>query len=192
MSNLPLWKRCRILANPLRLKLLIYLLEQSEQYVKVTADEFGIAEDVASKNLQLLASGGFLSCEPVSKYLYYKLTKPDPLLRAVLNELQAQRVDLRAMAYTLTALTHERRVLMVALLQKEPMVLDHLCDMAKISKQAGERHVNKLVRRGWVGLDNDAYTLLQPKDKLGRVMIACIKNDPTLAQVWENEQKGTH
>ena len=189
MDNLPLWKRCRIVANPLRLRLLAHLLESPRQYVKAVAGELELTEDVASKNLQLLASGGFLKCESVSKYLYYTLAESDDLLTALLWELKNQSA-LDPIIHMLTALTHERRVLLVALLSKTSMDVNSLCCQMKMSGSAAKRHLDKLARRGWVEVDGDVCTLCFPSNPLGRAMIELVKNDSTLAQVWQKGEQG--
>ena len=73
--------------------MLICLMQHSRLYVQEVAGELGLTEDVASKNLRSLESGGFLQCEAVSKYLYYSLAEPDALLRAVIHELQHHKND---------------------------------------------------------------------------------------------------
>jgi DNA-binding IclR family transcriptional regulator len=174
------------LANPLRLTLLNHLSRLPEQYVKAVALEFGLAEDVASKNLQMLASGGFLKCESVSKYRYYSLAKKDDLLRPVLNALKT-RDEVDSIMYMLTALTHERRVRAVCLLSRAPMEMICVCRQVGMSWQAAQRHLDKLIRRGWVKNDNETYSLCFPPDRLGRALIKWVKNDSTLAQVWKTE-----
>jgi hypothetical protein len=115
----------------------------------------GVEEDVASKHLQKLAAGGFLIREPISKYLYYSLVQEDALLAAVLPCLILDRESAsEQIIRDLTAVTHERRVVIVSLLRAYgPMVKDDLFFQAQISAVAGRRHVNKLVRRGWVSED---------------------------------------
>ncbi len=184
MEKLPLWKRCRILANPVRLNMLTFLKEQPRQYVKSIAEELGLTEDVASKNLQMLAAGGFLESEAVSKYLYYSLAESDELLQLVLHELKTRKSDVRERVFrTVTALTHERRVSIVAVLKRDgPMDMQTLCIRAGISELACRRHLNKLVRRGWMTTEQKKYVLLQPENRLAAGLMDAVKTI-TLAQV---------
>jgi DNA-binding transcriptional ArsR family regulator len=183
MSTMPLWKRCRILANPLRLKMLIVLAGSPRQYVKSVGEQLGLSEDVACKNLQLLASGGFLTAERVGRYLYYSLGGSDALLHAVLGELRRARGDAGFVIRTLTALTHERRVAMIAVLRNEPVDSDVLCRRVRMSGLAAGRHLDKLVRRGWVSMDGDLCRVLFPETPLEQVLLEAVKQSVTLAQV---------
>ena len=184
MQNLPVWKRCRILANPVRLHMLKFLKRQPEQYVKSIAEELGLTEDVASKNLQMLASGGFLESERVSKYLYYNLAESDELLQLVLHELKTRKSNARERVFrTVTALTHERRVSIVATLKRDgPIDMHTLCVRAGISELACRRHLKKLVRRGWIKQEQNRYMLIKPKSQLGVKLLEMV-NTITLAQV---------
>jgi len=149
--------------------MLACLTQYPRLYVQEVAEELGLTEDVASKNLRLLESGGFLKCEAVSKYLYYCLVKPDALLGAVLHELRHQKKDTEeSVIRMVTALTHERRILLITILkERSPMGLAELLSHAEISEVAGRRHVNKLVRRGWVEFDQKTCRLLESKNRLG-------------------------
>jgi DNA-binding transcriptional ArsR family regulator len=183
MNAMPLWRQCRILANPVRLKILAYLDQHPRQYVRAVGERFGLSEDVASKNLQLLASAGFLESERKGRYLYYRLPDANELLRLVLIEVRKARMSVDPVIRTLTALTHERRTAMIAALSKDALSLEMLCRQTNISGMAVERHLDKLVRRGWVKITNDQCILLVPCDGLGRVLIESAKNSLTLAQV---------
>jgi DNA-binding transcriptional ArsR family regulator len=183
MNTMPLWKQCRILANPVRLKVLAHLDQHPHQYVRSIGDQFGMAEDVASKNLQLMASAGFLESERKGRYLFYSLQKPNELLRPVLVEVRKAGENVDPVIQTLTALTHERRVAMVAVLTKGSLDLDVLCRQTRISGMAAARHLDKLVRRGWVSVSDDQCRLLPPGDVLGRALVELAKNSLTLAQV---------
>jgi len=177
MKDMPLWKRCRILANPVRLNMLILLSQQPEQYVKSIADKLGLTEDVASKNLQMLASGGFLDSEAVSKYLFYNLSGSSDLLQWVLRELKTRKSDAREMVFrTVTALTHERRVAIVEILKSEgPVDMQTLCVRAGMSELACRRHVNKLISRGWIRIKQKKYALVRPKNRLATELMNAVK-----------------
>ncbi len=176
MSQLPLWKRCRILANPARLTMLDFVKDQERLYVQEVADGLGLQEDVASKNLQLLASGGFLESETVSKYRFYSLPSPDPLLEAVLRGSKGTEDTMGRMIKTLTALTHERRVSLISILKRnESLEKEDLFLLAQVSVLAGRRHIEKLVRRRWVAGDQKKYRLLKPRTKLSSVLLSEVK-----------------
>lgn len=164
--------------------MLICLVQHRKLYVQQVADMQGLAEDVASKNLRMLESGGFLQSETVSKYLYYRLTNADMLLDAVLYELRHQKTDtVEHVIRILTALTHERRILLVSILKNDgPMERDLLFLKEQVSEMAGRRHMSKLARRGWVSADRNACRLLKLKSRLGCNLLDTVEII-TLAQV---------
>ena len=133
MNAIPLWKRCRILANPLRLKMLVCLDRNEPKCVMSIASETAISEDVSSKNLQSLELGGFLNQKRNGKYLFSCLNHSDELLRTVLNELHGGN-DVESIMHMLTALTHERRVLIVAVLATGQQEFGLLCRRTQISR----------------------------------------------------------
>jgi predicted transcriptional regulator len=183
MNGLPLWKRCRVLANPVRLKLLAQLDQKPRQYVKAIAQTLGLAEDVASKNLQMLASAGFLEYERVGKFLYYSLSVSDELLCPVLAEIRKKGFDVNRVMSMLTALTHERRIAIVKALCRGCAEWDVLRRQTRISRLATDRHLNKLMRRGWVQVENDLCELMTPDNRLGLALIEVVKKSVTPAQV---------
>lgn len=141
-------------------------------YVQEIAQLVDVAEDVASKNLQLLLSGGFLVSESISKYCYYRLAEPSELLRAVLSALREGNHSLEDLMSTLTALTHVRRVAIVSTLKSaSPVSVSDLLFRVQVSKMAGYRHLDKLVRRGWVEIDHHRCRLLPVDNAVGRALI---------------------
>jgi DNA-binding transcriptional ArsR family regulator len=187
MSYVSLWKQCRALACPVRLSILHLLTLKSGQYVKEIAGQLDLAEDVASKNLQLLESAGLLASERRGKYHYYRLNSEDPLLRMVIEWL-GRKMDSDRMIYMLTALTHERRVGIVALLRAGTAEVSQLCRDLKMSRRAAERHLDKLVRRGWLRMEEDLCMVSSPKDDFGKALLRCVEAGGTPAQVCQKEE----
>jgi predicted transcriptional regulator len=164
--------------------MLLCLQANEPLYVQEVAQHLNLTEDVASKNLQLLAPGGFAVSESVSKYLYYRLAEPDALLQSVLVALQSRKsVDVEQVMSILTALTHERRVVIISILKNNgPVSTAQLLFRAQISKIAGYRHLDKLVRRGWVEMNRRACQLSVSDEPLKNALINEVKSI-TLAQV---------
>ncbi len=182
MNLFPLWKRCRTLANGLRLDMLELLRVDSPQCVKEIAHELEISENVASKNLQLLCESGFLTQQHRGKYLFYLLAQEDLLLSAVLKSTQTGRND--HVIFMATALTHERRVAIVKVLDSKPLVFERVCLETRISREAMIRQIKKLERRGFVTFDDEKYALMIPKDDLGKVLVELVLKERTPAQVY--------
>ena len=181
MDSLPLWKRCRALANDLRLDMLEYLARCPNRCVKEIAEELGIADDVASKHLQVLAFSGFVMQKHVGKYLYYTLAGQGDLLGPALGLIKAVGKD--HVIFMATATTHERRVKIIAALGKEPMEMDPLCIKTHISREAMKRQLTKLVRRGFVQENGGKFGLQKPDCVLGLKLIERASAEFTPAQV---------
>lgn len=181
MNTLPLWKRCRILANGVRLEMLKCLDRRLTRCVTEIAEELGIADNVASKNLQLLASAGFVTQKHVGKYLYYALDERDDLLVSTLGLVEESGND-HAM-FMATATTHERRIKIIAVLNNGAMEMEMLCVKTQVSWEAMKRQLEKLVRRGFVQDVDKKFKLQDPGCILGRKLIELAVKEPTPAQV---------
>lgn len=179
MNALPLWRRCRTLANRLRLDMLELLAGSPPLCVKEIAEELGIAEEVASKNLYLLASAGFMMRTRTGKYLYYTVAEDDVLLAGVTAEKAAKE----NLIHTATALTHVRRVLILRALDGKLLTLDALRRQTGISEGAMRRQLEKLERRDFVRVENGRYSLNMPESELGRRMLDLALRGSTPAQV---------
>jgi len=188
---MPLWKRCRILANPLRVEMLVCLEKKEPQCVKDIAEEVGVLEDVSSKNLQMLESGGFLQRKRVGKYLLYSLNRTDGLLQAVLGDAVVDNPDFGKILHMLTALTHERRILIVSALAKGQQEFGLLCRQTGISWRAMERQLDKLVRRGFVLMNDGCCRLVEQESLFGNTLIGEAVNAGTPAQVCQSEREST-
>ena len=181
MNSLPLWKRCRTLANGLRLDMLELLNGNSPRCVKGIAKELEVADNVASKNLQLLSAAGFVTQEHRGKFLFYVLAQEDVLLSTVLEHTKADKNE-HAM-FMATALTHERRVAIIKALNAKPLEIEGICRKTRISWDAMKRQVKKLERRGFVQLEDGKYALTNPKGRLGKTLIELALKERTPAQV---------
>lgn len=135
------------------------------------ATETGTTEDVSSKNLQLLELGGFLDKKRNGKYLFYSLNRNDQFLRAVLSAMRNGKLDTAGIMYMLTALTHERRILIVAALAGGHQEFGPLCQRTGIPRPSMERHLDKLVRRGFVSYRNGRCRLLKPPNRLAAELV---------------------
>ncbi len=181
MNTFPLWKRCRALANSLRLDMLECLDRRPNRCVKEIAEALGIADNVASKNLQFLASAGFVTQRHVGKYLYYALDEQDELLVPALGLVKESGKE--QPMFMVTATTHERRIKIIAALNDEPVKRGTLCIKTHISPEAMNRQLGKLVRRGFVRKVGEVFWLQDPECALGRKLIKLALLEFTPAQV---------
>lgn len=163
----------------------MYLDGNAPRCVKHIAGALGVAEEVSSKNLQLLESGGFLEQERRSKFLFYSLDHADGLLQAVLDSLKKDEKGFPETMHVLTACTHERRVRIVSELGKGELEFSMLGFKSGISLRALERQLGKLVQRGFVSKRKGCCRLLEPESALARMLIELAQKFGTPAQVCQ-------
>jgi DNA-binding IclR family transcriptional regulator len=149
--------------------------------VKEIADFLEITEDVASKNLQLLAVAGFITRQQAGKYLYCSLVEYDVLLSEVLALVC--KAEKEQVMFTATALTHERRIAILNALSFGPLEFGVLCSKTGVSRIAMRRQLEKLSRRGFIRIKSGKYILTNPECPLRKKMIELALEDVTLAQV---------
>lgn len=183
MADVSLWRKCRLLACPVRLNILSFLDQNPGQFVKQIADQISLAEDVASKNLQLLAAAGMLISEREGKFNFYRTNAEDPLFQISLVELRCSPLNTERVIRVATALTHERRVGIVAVLREGPSDVTDLCRRLHISRRAIKRHLDKLARRGWLVRDDEMCALSEPDESFAKLLLQCVEPGGTPAQV---------
>lgn len=165
--SMVLWKRLRVLANPVRLEMLTVLDSVPELYVQA-AQRMACTEDIACKHLQMLGDAGFLASERRGRYLHYSVMAQDPLASAVLGAVRSGELDMGGILKCLTAFTHERRITIVKVLRGNEMGFEALSRRAHISPEALKRHLKKLRERGVLDVDSGQWRLVDPPSELGR------------------------
>ena len=171
MSDYPLWKRCRILANPLRLEILSLVARQERQFVRVIGEQLRCSEDIASKHLQYMATGGFLVSEREGRFLFYSIAGEDFLAENTVTEIRRTGSDIGSVMKCVTAYTHERRISIVKELARSALEGPVLGARTGISAEALNRHLDKLVRRGLVCKKDELWALNWPKEQYARQLL---------------------
>ncbi len=143
-------------------------------FVQAIGERLGCSEDAASKHLQLLAEGGFLTAEREGRYLYYSVARSDSLVEVVLREIKTESSDMGSVLKALTAFTHERRIEILEQLALGAMEFRLLCSATKISREAMKRHLRKLERRGFVEGHNGCWGQSESMGAFGRELMACV------------------
>lgn len=167
MNSEPLWRRCRTLANGLRLEMLGLLSKDYPLCVKEVAETLHIMEAAACKHLQLMEVAGFMERKHRGKCLYYSVFEQDALVAGILgHDLSSEQV-----IFTVTGLTHERRVLILRALGTRGLSIEHLSRNTGISMRAMLRHLDKLERRGFVTVENAQCAMIVPDFELGRRLV---------------------
>lgn len=159
-----MWRTCRILTHPVRLRMLGMLLAEGECCVSAMAASLRIPDSTATQHLRLLQSRGLIRGRRSSRWVRYT-PKPDVSVghaRDMLNAVGAalaRQETFESIRQALTAFTHPRRIAIVRALRscaKDAASLRHECGM---SDPALDRHLRKLRQRGLVEHADDGWRL---------------------------------
>lgn len=172
-----LWKTCRVLANNKRLNLLRVLrLLDGEMMIKEIAKQAALSVATCGQYLKHIQARGLIAVSRRGKCGFYRLSpdklinESDPLLHALLRAF-----DLKFTNYSirkeLTSFTHPVRVKLVQILAQEPL-LDYGSLAAKLNMTVRSLplHLDKLARRGVIGINGDSIQLLPPRNHLAAVL----------------------
>lgn len=147
-----LWRTCRVLANPGRIRILDVLRMQGEQCVSQIAAACGMSTVRATQQLRALQARGLLRASRRSRWVFYR-AQADPLVAHASRALTAVMKAItrgdsrRAMQAAFTVLTHERRIRIIQALAAGPLEFAALQARTHISTPALWRHLRKLRRR---------------------------------------------
>lgn len=191
MLHPTLWRTCRVLANPVRLRVL-KVVARKIQGANVSAVQrlCHLPQSSTSHHLRLLQSRGLLTAKPVSRFLFYSpktdqtVGNADPVLAAVSAALERNESPVE-ISGILKGLTHVRRIAILRALHRASVSPEDLVRTCQISLPAVYRHLAKLEERGLVVADdNGTYKLEHKMPALARdlVSIACA-DCPGLAKV---------
>jgi len=175
--NEPAWKTCRILANKTRLRILRWLLRETELCEFEIARFLDLTRPSASRHIRLLSESGLIKTRPRSKWLLCSLndSKPkDPLhdvQEILFKNLTSGEKQIDKIYRSATAFTHERRCCIIRLLQNKSLPIEEIVSTADISEVALHRHLKKLINRGLVAERNDTYHFVHPSDPLTNALV---------------------
>ncbi|MFA6103922.1 MAG: metalloregulator ArsR/SmtB family transcription factor [Victivallaceae bacterium] len=91
-------KVTKALADGNRLKIVAALLEYDELCACVITEFLGIAGATASRHLSILVNAGVLASRKEGRWIHYRLSIADNLLRAWLKESLSDKANLRGLA----------------------------------------------------------------------------------------------
>jgi DNA-binding transcriptional ArsR family regulator len=171
-----IWRSCRALANRQRLSLLRYLLLHSESRVSVVARDMGLSVSSTSQHLRALNARGFLLVRRAGCYVYYRVgsdeSVPDAaaILKAVSNALQTSGTAVESVYRTVTACTHPRRLDILRILSRCDLTVSEIKKATGASQPALQRHLQKLMDRGFVTVSDGEYRCRKPQDPLARTL----------------------
>ncbi len=175
-----LWRTCRVLANPVRLRVLQHIIQGRESCVSATARACNLPLSSATLALRALQARGLLGVRREGLFVIYFAMADDSVdhAAAVLAALRRafQRGDLPAeIIRATTAFTHPRRIAIVQALAKASTGAADLSVLCGISKPALYRHLDKLGRRSVVVVDpDDNWQLTTPRSRLLQDLLALL------------------
>jgi DNA-binding MarR family transcriptional regulator len=179
-SNQALWRTCRVIANRRRISLLWCLFNQEKRCVFELAGELGISDSQVSEHLRELASRGLIQ-QYRRKMRMISIPEADPqvaaakLLMKALLACNKKNISIQSVFKQATAFTHSRRIEIMQAMPKNGISLKELSQKTHIPESALNRHINKLMARGFIQGDNKYYTQIIPDDEFSRALFQIIK-----------------
>ena len=176
-----LWRTCRVLASPVRLRMLRVLFRDGEMTVSAVAGKVGISCILASYYLRALGARGLLASRRKGRWVYYRpagdpsVHGADELLRALRKALKNGQKPIDAAFRHATAFTHPRRIEIARALADKPLPVASLVRRTRISRFALQRHLVKLLRRGLVKEKEGYWHLVRSREPLTSALmrLAC-------------------
>ena len=152
-----LWRTCRVLANPLRLRCLQVVLRQPGP---------SVSGPVASQYLRDLQARGMIAVTRRSRWVCYD-GRPDPSVAHAAALLAAMRMVLEGPSFSprhtqrlLKGFTHPRRLAILRVLDRSsPLRFAALARATGISEPALARHLRKLETCGLVMRLDEAWAM---------------------------------
>ncbi|MGI5869231.1 MAG: ArsR family transcriptional regulator [Kiritimatiellia bacterium] len=176
-----LWRTCRVLANPNRLRCLKAVLKTPGLTVEDVAASVRLSESKTSLALRALQSRGILSSRRRSRWVhYYPETDPavgtaEPFLDAARHALIDNKMSEEDFKCAMQAYTHPRRIAIVqALAHAENLQPEDLSVMLDISPEALARHLRKLQTLGVVAITEKGCKLEKPGSSLAKALLRIV------------------
>jgi DNA-binding transcriptional ArsR family regulator len=179
MTLIPtMWRTCRVLANPLRLRCLQAVLRQPGRFVSELAKETRLPVPVACQYLRDLQARGLISVARRSRWTFYADT-PDasvghaaPLLAAARLAFADESYSPRKAQRVLQGFTHPRRIAVLRVLAGADAVgLTALRRATGISEPALVRHLVKLEACGLICRQEGAWAMARPLPRLAQRLL---------------------
>ena len=174
-----LWRTCRVLMNPLRLRCLDAVLREPGRCVSAIAKEVHLPVPVASQYLRDLQARGMLAVTRRSRWVFYS-AGPDPsvehadtLLVAIGIARVNREIPIDQVRAVLDGLAHPRRLAILhRLAQVRRSDFDGLRVATGISTPALWRHLDKLERCAWIQHGEAAWRIAGDLPPFARRLLA--------------------
>lgn len=173
-----LWRTCRVLANSTRLRLFAQLMRQQPQTVLQLGESLALTPPVASQSLRALEARGLLKVRRVQRRVEYRIPGGNEagvsveLVSALRGTLLHDTRSVEQVIRIATAFTHPTRIEIYQQLHSGPLTQVELKTKLGVSWPALSRHLAKLLRRGYVVLNEPeaCYAITPHSHLLGRVL----------------------
>jgi DNA-binding transcriptional ArsR family regulator len=165
-----------VVASETRLELLWHLFHEKELSVAQACRLTGISPSNASLQLKMLLECGLVICRREKMQVFYRAEANGafefaPEVLAALQECCDRSVSFAALIRHTTAFTHERRIEIFRALRGRSLSTSALRDMTGMSSSALLRHLDKLIRRGYVTEQDRICRMGSSGNPLGRVLL---------------------
>jgi len=179
-----LWRTCRILAGPTRLRLLRLVVNEPGRTVSGLADAAHISLTRASQELRRLQSRGLLQANRKNCFVIYSPI-PDPLVPTAKPLLAAMRSTFRTdspetdlhVIDIATAFSHPRRLAIISELLKNSLPFKKLHLAVNIPLPSFKRHLHILMQRGMAQTTRQIWSVTPIKHPLSRCLVHILKTD---------------
>jgi len=178
-----LWRTCRALANKTRLQLLHELFVNGEQTVSDIAANARIRLALASLYLRALNARGVLRARTSGRRTFYRIQAnksvphAQPLVSALLASFQSSARPVDELFRDLTACSHLRRLFLLQAL-KQPLSLEEMRSRTGIPFSSLQRHLHKLLRRGYVTQEGKLYLRARPRTPMAKCLLTLATVEP--------------
>jgi DNA-binding transcriptional ArsR family regulator len=177
-----LWRTCRVLAGPTRLKLLRLVVSTPGKTVSRLAEDAGIGLSRASQELRRLQSRGLLQTDRKGPFVHY-LPEPDPLVPDAKPLLLALKATFARTAASkdaqippiAAALSHPRRILILRELCEGPRTIPMLQASLHMSFSTLFQHLRTLERGHLVQRQVSVYRLARLVHPLAKCLLERVK-----------------
>ena len=171
-----LWKTCRVIASETRLQMLWYLFAEGELTVTECGQLMGLSLSNTSFQLKMLRECGLVISRREKMEMFCRAEAnsavefaPDVL--EALRRCHERGVSFKTLIRHATAFTHERRIEILRALRGRSLTALALRDATGMSSSALCRHLDKLMRRGYVRSVDRSCRIGIPANTLGRMLL---------------------
>ena len=184
--NPTLWRTCKMLAGPTRIRLLRQLLATPDEGVSALGRHVGIREATASQELRRIQSRGLLQSNRRGPLLVYRMVADPqvstaaPILKALQTALRERPPEQDAeICHLAFGLAHPRRILLLQTLLKSPCSLSELQFDSRISAHPFHEHLRTLLHSGFAVRAESRLRSAVPDHPLARALVRLLQQGVT-------------